>query len=173
MLFIIIPFERTFITFQTPPMPHGPWASLMQVSNKEVACSCTQPMANNADTASRQVDISLVAIVLFWRSEPGFRFLYSYSSRDTSRCPPLLSLTSLPETAVLRKRPPKTLLGRPPKRTTFYMQWRLRKSTKCVQSPFYAFYGGFEQNSRSTETPVAEPQYVTFEGQNLLRNKNR
>ena len=128
-------------------------------------------MVNNADLVSPQIDISLVAIFLFWRSEPGLHFLYSYSSRNSSRCPPLLSLASPAETAVLRRRPPKTLLGHPPKRTTFYMQCRPRKSTKCMQTPFCGFCGGFEQNPRSTKTPAAELRYMTFEAQNFLRNK--
>ena len=32
--------------------------------------------------------------IVLWRSKPGLRFLYSYSSRNSSRCSPLLSLTS-------------------------------------------------------------------------------
>ena len=35
-------------------------------------------------------------VVVLRRSKPGLRFLYSYSSRNSSRCSPLLSLTSPP-----------------------------------------------------------------------------
>ena len=33
---------------------------------------------------------------VLWRSKPGLRFLYSFSSRNSSRCSPLLSLISPP-----------------------------------------------------------------------------
>ena len=127
-LFLVILLGRTVITLHTPPTPHAPRASSVQVSSMEGACACAQPMINNAGPASRQIDISLVGIVLFWRSEPGLRFLYSYSSRNISRYP----LTSPPEAAVLRRRPPKTLLEYPLKKTSFYMHCRLRKSSKCM-----------------------------------------
>ena len=39
---------------------------------------------------------NIFSIVLIMRSKPGLRFLYSYSSRNSSRCSPLLSLTSPP-----------------------------------------------------------------------------
>ena len=37
---------------------------------------------------------NIFSIVVLWRSKPGLRFLYSYSSRNSSRCSPLLSLIS-------------------------------------------------------------------------------
>ena len=65
------------------------------------------------------------------RSKPGLRFPYSYSSRDSSRFS-ALEPDIAPETAVLRRRPPKTLLEHPPKRTTFYMLLSRRNLSKCV-----------------------------------------
>ena len=154
---LVVSRGRTAITFHTPSTPYfyGPRASSVQVSSMGGACACAQPMVNRTDPASRQVDISIMATVLFWRSEPGLGSLYSYGSRNVSGCPPLLSLISPCENAVLRKRPPEILLEHPPKRTNFYMQRRLGKSTKCMQSPFCGFCGGFEQNPRSTKTPAA------------------
>ena len=74
---------------------------------------------------------NVFSIVLLWRSKPGLRFLYSYSSRNSSRCPPLLSLTSPPRPRFCAE-DPKTLLEHPPKKTTFYMLLSRRKLTKCV-----------------------------------------
>ena len=65
------------------------------------------------------------------RSKPGLRFLYFYSSRDSSGFS-ALEPDIAPETAVLRRRPPKTLLEHPPKRTTFYMLPSRRHLSKCV-----------------------------------------
>ena len=65
------------------------------------------------------------------RSKPGLRFRYSYSSRNSRRFS-ALEPDIAPETAVLRRRPPKTLLEHPPKRTTFYMLLSRRKLSKCV-----------------------------------------
>ena len=70
--------------------------------------------------------------IVLWRSKPGLRFLYSYSSRNSSRCSPLLSLTSPPRPRFCAVRPPKILLEHLPKRTTFYMLLSRRKLTKCV-----------------------------------------
>ena len=53
------------------------------------------------------------------------------SSRNSSRFSALERVIA-PETAVLRRRPPKTLLEHPPKRTTFYMSLSRRKLSKCV-----------------------------------------
>ena len=39
---------------------------------------------------------NIFSIVVLWRSKPRLRFMYSYSSRNSNRCPPLLSLTSPP-----------------------------------------------------------------------------
>ena len=39
---------------------------------------------------------NIFSIVVLWRSKSGFRFLYSCSSRNSSRCSRLLSLTSPP-----------------------------------------------------------------------------
>ena len=89
-------------------------------------------MVNNADPPLRQVDISLVAIVLFWRSESGLRFLYPNSGRISSTVLSALEPDIASETAVLRRRPPQTLLEHPPKRKTFYIQCRLRELTKCM-----------------------------------------
>ena len=69
--------------------------------------------------------------IVFWRSKPGLRFLYSYSSRNSSRFS-ALEPDIAPETAVLRRRPPKTLLEPPTKRTTFYMLRSRKKLSKCV-----------------------------------------
>ena len=65
------------------------------------------------------------------RSKPGLHFLYSYSSRNSSRFS-ALEPDIAPEAAVLRRRPPKTLLEHPPKKTPFYMLLSRRKLTKCV-----------------------------------------
>ena len=80
-----------------------------------------------------------------------------------------------PETAVSRKRPPKTLLKHPPKRTTFHMLLSRRKLTKGVQSAFCGICGGipgFAQNPHGTKKSAAEPRYMTFEAQNFLLNKD-
>ena len=63
---------------------------------------------------------------MLWRSKPGARFLYSYNSRNSSRFSPLQPGIA-PETAVWRRRPLKTLLEHPPKRTTFYILLSRRK----------------------------------------------
>ena len=39
---------------------------------------------------------NIFSIVVLWRSKPSLRFLYSNSSRNSSTCPPLLSLPSPP-----------------------------------------------------------------------------
>ena len=79
------------------------------------------------------------------RSKPGLRFLYSYSSRNNNRFS-ALEPDIAPETAVLRKRPPKTLLEHPPKRTTFYVLLRRRKLSKCVYCSICGGNPGFTQN---------------------------
>ena len=50
---------------------------------------------------------NIFSIVVLWRSKPGLRFLYSYSIRNSSRCPPLLSLTSPPRTRFCAEDLPK------------------------------------------------------------------
>ena len=57
--------------------------------------------------------------------------MYSYSSSKISRFS-ALEPDIAPETAVLCKRPPKTLLEHPPKRITFYMLLSRRKLSKCM-----------------------------------------
>ena len=92
-------------------------------------------MVNTGDKSPRRVDISPLwqyifdsALAVQARSLP---FLYSYSSRNSSRFSALAPDTA-PETGVLRRRPPKPLLEHPPKRTTFYMLLSRRKFSKCV-----------------------------------------
>ena len=74
-----------------------------------------------------------------------------------------------PETAVLRRGPPKTLLEHPPKRPTFYMLLSRRKLSKCVESPSVAFVVGFPGLHKTAKKSTAEPRYMTFETQNFLR----
>ena len=90
-------------------------------------------MVNTADSPLGQVDLSCgnIFFIGLWRSKPGLRFLYLYSSRNSSRFS-ALEPDIAPETAVLRRRPPKTLLEHPPKRTTFYLLVNLRKFSKRV-----------------------------------------
>ena len=53
------------------------------------------------------------------------------SSRNSSKFS-ALERDIAPETTVLRRIPPKTLLEHPPKRTAFYMPLSRRKLSKCV-----------------------------------------
>ena len=53
---------RTVITLYTPPVSHGPRGSSVQVDSIMAACASASHMVNNADPASRQVGIFLVAI---------------------------------------------------------------------------------------------------------------
>ena len=50
---------------------------------------------------------NLFFIVVLWRSKPSLRFLYSYSSRNSSRWSSLLSLTSPPKPRVCVENLPK------------------------------------------------------------------
>ena len=61
----------------------------------------------------------------------GLCFLYSYSSRNSSKFS-ALEPDIAPETTVLSRRPPKTLLEHSPKKTTFYMLLNRRNLYKCV-----------------------------------------
>ena len=104
-------------------------------------------------------------------------FLYSYrcsssSSRNSSRFS-ALEPDIAPETAVFRRRPPKTLLEHPPKRATFYMPLRRRKLSTCVWSPSVAFTVGLLPGLHKTaKKSIAEPLYTTLEAQNSLLNKD-
>ena len=55
---------RTVIILYTTPVPHGPRGNSVQVDSIIAACAVAEHMVNNADPASRQVGISLVAIYL-------------------------------------------------------------------------------------------------------------
>ena len=106
------------------------------------------------------------------RSKPGLRFLYSYSSRNSSGFS-ALEPDIAPETAVLRRRPPKTLLEHPPKRKTFYMLLSRRKLSKCMKLPSMTFLVvGFSGLHKTTKKSAAELRYMTFEAQNFLLNKD-
>ena len=63
-----------------------------------------------------------------------FSVFWTPTAIGTAACcvPCALEPGIAPKTAVLCRRPPKFLLGHPPKRTTFYMECRQRKLTKCV-----------------------------------------
>ena len=104
-------------------------------------------MVNKADKSLRLVDISLVEInlrdkllSLLWQHivdsalavqarSPFSVLLQQYEQQQVFSA---LEPDIAPETTVLRRRPPKTLLEHPPKRTTFYMLLGRRKLTKCV-----------------------------------------
>ena len=105
------------------------------------------------------------------RSKPGLRFLYFYSSRNSSRFS-ALEPDIAPETVVLRRTPPKTLLEHPPKRTTFYMLLSRTKLSKCVYSPSVAFVVGLPGLHKTTKKSATEPRYVAFEAQHFLLNKD-
>ena len=65
-----------------------------------------------------------------------------------------------PETAVLRRKPPKTLLEHPPKRTTFYMLLCRRKLTNVCSHLSVAFVVGFPGLHKTTKKSTAEPRYI-------------
>ena len=164
--FLTIPFERTVITLQTPAVTHGPRVCICLAHGKQ---------RRSNSTTSWYLSCGNIFSIVLWRSKPDLRFLYSYyysSSRNSSRCSPLLSLTSPPRP--LRRRPPKTLLEHPPKRTTFYMLLSRRKLTKCVYYSHLsvAFVVEFPGLHKTTKQSAAEPRYITFGAQNFLRNRD-
>ena len=71
--------------------------------------------------------VHLFSLVVLWRSKPG-----PFSVLLQQQVFSALELDIAPETEVLRRRPPKTLLEHPPKGTTFYVLLRRRKLTKFV-----------------------------------------
>ena len=52
--------------------------------------------SRSSSTTNWHLSCGNVFSLVLWRPKPGLRFLYSYSSRNSSRCFPLLSLTSPP-----------------------------------------------------------------------------
>ena len=63
------------------------------------------------------------------------------------------------ETAVLRRRLPKTLLEDPPKGITFHIQYRRRKLTKCFYNSHLsvAFAAGLPGLHRTLAQPKLRP----------------
>ena len=98
-LLLTIQFGRTVITLQVPPLTHGPRASSVQIDSITAACAFAQHMVNTAEFFHDKL-ISLLWQYIFdsaWAVQTRSSFyVLLHSSRNSSRCSPLLSLASPP-----------------------------------------------------------------------------
>ena len=85
-----------------PPRPVGQLGAGRLHYRRVYICVAHGKQRRSSFTTSRYlsrdniVSIIIILVVLLWRSKPGLRFLYSDSSRNSSRCSPLLRMTSPP-----------------------------------------------------------------------------
>ena len=99
-LFLIIPYwthGHNPLHTSCTPWPVGQLGAGRLHYRRVCICVAHGKQRRSSSTTSWYISCgNIFSLIVLWQSKPGLRFLYSYSSRNSSRCSPLLSLTSPP-----------------------------------------------------------------------------
>ena len=130
-LFLVIPYwahRHNPLHTSCAPWPAGQLGAGRLHYRRVCICVAHGKQRKSSYTTSWYLSCgNIFSIVVLWLSKPGFRFVLSYSSRNSSSRSPLLSLTLLPRPRFCAEDLPKPCWS-----TTFYMLLSRRKLTKCV-----------------------------------------